>query len=188
MTKNLLKIAFISLLPLLFHSVCAAEPYNVPNTSLSFPDKFANLDRVSAKNYELESPGLGSGIGYSNGLLTATIYVYDLGYKNIPSDPNSKAISDELENAARDVHRVYQDVYSQALPTKKVGNSEYFARGVGFIFKHNDIINISHLHLFVRKGKFIKIRLSSPAKNKLEAQQFEISADLVLKEIGTLLK
>jgi hypothetical protein len=69
-----------------------------------FPVEFDGAKRLSVRGYD--NPGLGYSVGYQKGPIIMTIYIYDLGRKDIPDDPDTDVVIDELRDSVKEAMQV----------------------------------------------------------------------------------
>ncbi len=124
-----------------------------------FPIEFAGARRTSVREYEKSNPGLGHSVGYQLGPITTTIYVYDLGEKTIPDDPDDDRILAELRSSLKEVIQFRKNAEVKkgfSLPDEKM-TSRLNCAWLTFDSKMDGTICIGSA-----KNKFIKFRTSAP--------------------------
>jgi hypothetical protein len=146
----------------------ASKPLSNP---LRLPFVISDLRRGEAINNETEEPGFGLTIPYSNANAKATIYLYDAGLDEIPSNPESKAVHGEFRNAmsnlkilegmgAYDNLQQRDGAYYSGSPERGFeficGDLEYENRGTNIY---------SMMCVTGHEDHFVKVRISSSKRN-----------------------
>jgi hypothetical protein len=115
------------------------------------------------------TPELGYSVGYQSEEAGAvTIYIYNGGLKNIPSDVTGNIIKDEIKRAKNDIHQAgkagfYQDVTEIKNETVTLGGTTGKVKALYSLFNiTKGRILISEIYLFGHQNNFIKIRASRP--------------------------
>jgi hypothetical protein len=93
-------------------------PMQVPNEpvtylDLTFPAEIGGARRISVRDYESSSPGLGYSAGYRYGTATSTVYIYDDRLPSIPDDLKSAVVRDQLEKAKADIERIPRNLIKE---------------------------------------------------------------------------
>lgn len=93
-------------------------PMQVPNEpvtyfGLTFPTEIGGAQRISVRDYETSSPGLGYSAGYRHGTATSTLYIYDNRLPSIPDDLKSAVVRDELEKAKADLKAIPRNLITE---------------------------------------------------------------------------
>ena len=167
-------------------------PYNHPETGISFPVRLGPFTLIGVQKYD--DPGLGTAVKYQrNETLNAlTLYLYDLGLKDIPSGNGSAAVSEQFSNARNEVRRAkemgyYQEVellYEDNLKLETAGGPLTFSL-VCFSITTNNIRHKSYLLVTGYGNQFLKIRSTFPEELQEEGDR---SLSIFLEELGRLMK
>lgn len=157
-----------------------ALPAAALESSFDFPTTIGDFARGPRTNYEEKAPGLGYSVVYMNGRWKADIFVYDIGFANIPDGPSSPAVVGQLAQASGDIEEaVKRGVYRGsedrgALRVPGTAGAKLACRA--FTIDHPDLgstdslLCITGLH-----GKFVKFRMTGPAAmqpKRAEAEGF----------------
>jgi hypothetical protein len=146
---------------------------------LDFLPEFAEGRRISTRDYEAATPGLGFSAGYRHRNATSTVYIYDLGLNAIPDD-----IAAALP--VRNFEQSRSDILKAQPPNVTVTSSGTFtladAAGrprlscEGFTFRRgaNEAPLDSYLCTGVVNGKFFKVRTTmlQAEDSQSEARRF----------------
>jgi hypothetical protein len=132
----------------------------------TFPEEIAGAQRISIRDYETATPGLGYSAGYRQPNLTGTVYIYDAGKRSIPDDPQAPLVKAELEQSQREIFGLQQrGAYSKV--ERKGSFTIEDARGrprficAAFAYIANDGRPVdSFACLGVANSKFLKFRIS----------------------------
>ena len=153
---------------------------------IEMPRIISGLERGEATVNEIQPPGLGVSIPYRGKGIQATVYIYDLGYEEIPDGPESDLVISQLWKTVDDVQSALdQGIYEAAQLKDKFGTGSP-SRGREFLcaeleLRQNGLIEDSYIYLTGFKKKFIKVRITMPKDSQLDhiARDF---ADEIAKE------
>jgi hypothetical protein len=80
------------------------RPVTYTYYGLTFPLEIGSGRRISFRDYEKTSPGLGYSVGYQHQSgATSTVYIYDGGLRQIPDDVQARVVTQQLEQAQSDI-------------------------------------------------------------------------------------
>ncbi len=135
---------------------------------LSIPDRIGSLSYGQTVDFESKSPGLGYALRFGGRAgWMVDVYLYDLGLKSIPADPESELVRNQLAQARGDVFELgkrgtYANVSDKgdfAVPAtgkpRFVCSSFEYLRG-----ERVDIEVESYLCLSSWNNRFVKIRMT----------------------------
>jgi hypothetical protein len=185
------------LLPLLMLLIIGSDArpadkdvYREPATGLQFPAKLGKWVRGQNREY---GPGLGVSVAYDVAAgATATVYVFNLDLKNIPTGTGSAPVKDHFAQAKKDV----AEAQKQKSGSSKLQSEGEVRLGAGadapkalravFALKDKDGNELgSQLYVTGYKNQFFKIRITFLMRNQ---QACEEAIGQLLGELGTLLK
>jgi hypothetical protein len=114
MTRFLRRIVtFILVAGVVIATTCVgrAQSDNQPITyyGVEFPAQFAEGQRISTRDYEPASPGLGFSAGYRHRGAVSTVYIYDAKVSAIPDDIRAPVVVQQLEQAKGDISRAQSE-------------------------------------------------------------------------------
>ena len=105
-----MKAKYLILPALILAQAAAAEPVKLLPGPFELPDRIGPM-RLEGTPHKYEDPRLGSSYQYSGGGLSLTLYVYDLGIKDIPDGGDTPIACQGFEAAKNDVqHAGYENV------------------------------------------------------------------------------
>jgi hypothetical protein len=154
----------------LFLADAAIAQTQVVHHGLSFPARVGGFGRGSSHEFEKTRPGLGYSVKYSRRPWYADIYIYDLGRRSIPDDPQSALVKAQFEQARGDILAAqksgrYQNVtLVSAYAISDANGRQRFNCGK-FTLTRDKSENDSYLCVTSWRNKFVKFRISVPAKN-----------------------
>jgi hypothetical protein len=135
---------------------------------LSIPDRVGSLSYEKSVDFESKTPGLGYALRFSSptGWLV-DVYLYDLGLKSIPADPESSVVKDQLAQARGDVSELAKrgtyanltDAGDFAVPAS--GKPRFIC--LSFSYQRGDRVDVavdSFLCLTSWRDKFVKLRMT----------------------------
>jgi len=168
-----------------------SKPITPPLTKeseIEFPD-VDGWEKIGIRKYPTAE--LGYSVGYqSEEGGTVTVYVYNAGLKNIPSDITGKTVKSEIERAKNDIHQLgkadyYQDVKELKNDTVTLGGTAGKVKALHslFSFKAKGQALTSEIYLFGYQNNFIKIRAS---RSKDAGETANKALAKLLAEIDTL--
>ena len=170
-------IALVSL------SAVAADVYGI-----YFPNNLAGFTLGSVINNETDTPGQGYSLLYDHPGVKASVFVYNLGIKNIPNGDDSKIVHDAFERAISDVKSVHPDAQNlDATPQLSIhGISllhaafQYKAVETGW----HDVV-FSHVYMTAQNGNFILVRTTYSATDQ-SARGLRVEARFIEGLCGAL--
>lgn len=137
---------------------------------LSIPDRVRSLSYRQSVDYESKSPGLGYGLRFTGppGWIV-DVYLYDLGLRAVPADPESDVIRKQLAQAKGDVFTLgqrgtYADVAEKGDFTIPATGQPRFVC-TSFSYRRGERVDIavdSFLCLTSWSNKFVKLRMTAP--------------------------
>lgn len=163
------------------------EAIKEPATGIVFPSELGVWIRTGHKEY---GDGFGVSFGYKFEGAAATIYVYNLTLKNIPTGIGSAVVKEHFEQARTGIADYYKESGSAKLELSnevRVGTSAESPKALRAVFtiEHKGSELASHLYLTGYKNQFFKVRLSCPKRDEKALQP---AIEKLLNEIGKLLK
>ena len=137
---------------------------------LSIPDRVGSLVYVRTIDFESKSRGLGYALRFGGkpGWMV-DVYLYDLGLKTIPSDPESDVVREQLAQARGDVFELGKRGTYAKLADKgdftvpESGKPRFIC--LSFSYLRGDRVDIdveSFLCLTSWRDKFVKLRMTGP--------------------------
>ena len=137
---------------------------------LSIPDRVGSLSYRQTVDFESKTPGLGYALRFAGppGWLV-DVYLYDLGLKTIPSDPESDVVREQLAQARGDVFELGKRGTYAKLADKgdfmvpESGKPRFIC--LSFSYLRGDRVDIdveSFLCLTSWHDKFVKLRMTGP--------------------------
>lgn len=137
---------------------------------LSIPDRVGSLTYRQSVDFESKNPGLGTALRFSGptGWLV-DVYIYDLGLKTIPADPESDVIKSQLAQARGDVYELakrgtYANVADKGdFSVPETGKPRFVC--LSFSYQRGDRVDVavdSFLCLTSWRDKFVKLRMTGP--------------------------
>jgi hypothetical protein len=137
---------------------------------LSIPDRVGSLTYRQSVDFESKTPGLGYALRFSGptGWLV-DVYLYDLGMKTIPADPESGVIRDQLAQARGDVYELarrgtYANVADRGdFNVPDSGKVRFVC--TSFSYQRGDKVDVavdSFLCLTSWNDRFVKLRMTGP--------------------------
>jgi len=147
-----------------------------PITGITMPFGLGFLHFSKMTNYEIERSGLGISLAYSSPEVEATIYIYDMNIKNIPSAFDDDIVQEQYKQSVNEL-KVH---YPEAIVTQKASYNtssiyEFFV--TDDTHKKNTVLALS-----VIRGKFVKLRMTAPHDldiNKISMEFFSIFQQIV---------
>jgi hypothetical protein len=127
--------------------------------------------RFDGQPHKYDDPRLGASYQYIGGGLSLTVYVYDLGAKNIPDGGNTRLACEAFEGAKSDVmHAGYQNVVvrSEQLARLDPAAETPVAREAVFEYTRADRPTVSYLWVTGAAQEFVKLRFSVDDKYRDE--------------------
>ncbi len=170
-TWRLLFILFIAILMGNLMSCKNTEAaYYHAFTNTNFPNRIASLkieDKVI--DYEKERPGLGISIGYNGYITNVTIYIYNMGIKNIPYDLYSDLSINAFNDAKEEIWKaenmdVYSNVHKVLEGEIKYGDLKFLCSI--YRLDQDEYDRISYIYLTIFKNHFLKIRYTYDLSEK----------------------
>ena len=160
-------------LGLIFASFCAFES-TAETTKSSIPAQVKQIDGYPfpadiagfrrGQKADYNTAGLGFSVRYEKSNSTwADIYIYDLG-QNLKSADTRKASADQRDSALGDIDQAVSAGSYQSARLIAKTEGPPFAKAHLAITRNDKILD-SYVFVTVRKGKYVKIRLTSAADN-----------------------
>jgi hypothetical protein len=156
-----------------------SENQSVNYYGVEFPPAFAEGQRISTRDFEPTSPGLGFSAGYRHRGAVSTLYIYDARTSAIPDDLNAGVVTAQFEQAKNDIRRAQSDsatITSKGKFTIADANGRPRLNCEGFDLKRGS--TEARLDTFlcvgVANGKFFKVRTTMPqsAQSQSEVERF----------------
>jgi hypothetical protein len=151
----------------------AQDQYIEPATDLRFPLDVGELKRNKVSGYD--DPGLGVSIEYlMSGTMTVTVYVYNLGLKEIAAGIGSEEIKAQFKEAKGGIYTFqkrgrYRDVKESADAEASFGGKEpvkWIQSTFELTLEENGPVHQSRIYLTVHKNQFLKVRATFPDADK----------------------
>ncbi len=167
-------LALISVLPAA-HARTQVQAPNEPVTylGLTFPAEIGGARRISVRDYESSSSGLGYSAGYQHGAATSTVYIYDDRLPSIPDDLKSAVVRDQLEKAKADIQRIPRRLIKEknAFTINDASKRERFnCQGYALAAEPGPEAFDTFVCLGVFNGKFLKVRTTIPQTANTESE------------------
>ena len=147
---------------------------------ITFPWMLCGLVRGGLTNYESTQPGLGFSVPYDDKDVSVTIYIYDNGLSDIPTDLNDYVVEDHLGAIFGEIMRSpsYLKVdHNATYRISRPSEAEDFLCGKFTVIDQEKEISDSYIYLTTFNGKFIKLRISMPScSDSSEQANFIVSA------------
>jgi hypothetical protein len=169
-----------------------SKPFVEPATGTTFPPTLGKWKRGQDRDY---GPGWGVSIAYHSpppGGVTASIFIYNLGLKDIPTGPSSQVVKDAFAETKREVDEAMQ---------QRGGSARQLAEGeallgatpdslkalrVSFAIVYKDgYEETSDAYLTGYKNQLLKLRLTYPKEHRAE---HEAQIKTLLSDLDDLLK
>ena len=167
------------------------EDPKLPGPKIDFPEVKGFTRDKDAKTFG--KPELGYSVGYKAPGITVTVYVYNLGVKEIPAGAKSDAVKEQMKSAVADIYTLKERGLYKSV--KELSKDEVVPLGKGkdaptalrrqFELGRDDGTRLSDAYLTGYKDHFVKIRISYDPEGKEEAEK-KIAA--LLEGIGSALK
>ncbi len=133
----------------------------------TLPSELAGFQRGTIIDNEPRSKGLGISVPYTAPGVQATVYIYDRGIQSLPDGFEAPAVQEQAQQAVRDIFITYTEVHELKKLAPGVGSCSKFLRAeFSYINPRSNPAELLHSYLYVggRKGNFVKIRITHPAK------------------------
>ena len=144
----------------------AAVAQGISEKGVAFPESIEGFVRGQRVDYDPKEPGFGFSYGYNAPGSFATVYVYDLRLRNIPSSADAPLIQRQRDQAVSDVLEATKQGLYQSSTVKR----KYLLRGPGgrpaysaaeFSLVREGRSYDSFVYVTGWKGNFLKIRYST---------------------------
>jgi hypothetical protein len=174
-TALLVTIVAFAYFTVLLSAAAADDLSELRVLGFDFPSEINDFTRGDIIDNELKHPGLGYTIAYHGPQAgeEATVYVYDLGIRNIPDGPLNTAARQAFDQAAGDVlategypglGRVKVSMVDQYVANSGAGEAQFLC--AEFVFQMADgSAQRSYLYLTGARSKFLKIRTTLPTSD-----------------------
>lgn len=130
-----------------------ADAYHHKPTGIVFPDRLATLEKgTRVTDYEAENPGFGVSIRYNSPGITVTIYLYTMGMKTIPSDPQSSILKNHFKQAESEIVRMEEMGYYSNVKKISDGVAAWDSSGTKTTSLHDCLLHVK-MALQGRLGK-----------------------------------
>jgi hypothetical protein len=147
-----------------------AEPVKLLPGPFELPDRIGPM-RYDGQAHKYDDARLGWSYQYLGGGLSLTVYVYDLGARDIPDGGDTRIACEAFEGAKGDVlHAGYQDmvVKSEQLARLDPAAERPTAREAVFEYTRADRPTVSYLWVTGAAKQFVKLRFSVDTKYRDE--------------------
>ena len=158
----------------------------------AFPSRMGGLARVTSEDHERKRPGLGNSVGYRDGEVSVTVYLYDSNIASIPDGASSDVVRQELDEVIDQIHgakeigliesvkelsqkRVFLDSVGQRLETLSA-SFEIRERG-------EKLVTVAYLTGY--RNHFLKVRMTYP---RADQAKWETVVAGFLAELAGLLR
>ena len=132
---------------------------------IPLPLELAKVARTRLVNYEADHPGLGISASYVGGYYQITLYVYDMGILDLPSNPTAPVVATQFEQSIRE---------ALAAGAEREDRLEFRDASTGSLTPGGDLHFLvaafgregdrdrfsSFLFLTVARSRFVKMRVS----------------------------
>ncbi len=166
-------------------SVLSQETVSKDQDLFQFSRIMAGLEFQTRHDYD--EPGLGYSLRYENDEeFKADIYIYDMGHSHLPDGIESPEIKEAMASVVEGMEGMvkqgrYADLKELASGTRRSTPggipflySRHSYRQVGEAAEGYDGVRLSETYLTIRKGKFVKVRITTKAE-KAVGMELEIS-------------
>jgi hypothetical protein len=152
-----------------------------------FPSTLGGLRRINIWEYATKE--LGFSVGYGSQQMhksaTANVYVYDLGFKDIPDGPDSEILKKHLETCVSEIWQMYEKGYYDSLEhishgVKSLGERTKAKKALYRCFRYSYAPREgvesteprkSYLLLTGHNKRIVKIRFTFPLENEKEGEE-----------------
>ena len=154
-------------------TACAASPgvrgqTSLPPSGLMLSAEYAGYTRGKILDNERTHPGLGITMAYHGGERgEATIYIYNLGQKNIPDGPTSNVVRAEFDKTTREVFEAGQVAGNRIELVSRYGTGEFLCSE--FIITEDHGSHRSFLYVTGANENFVKIRITLRTNDETDA-------------------
>jgi hypothetical protein len=139
------------------------EPVTLKEVNVALPRTVADI--VFKSKMEFDQKELGYSVSYQSKMCNFTLFVYDLGQKDIPNGKDNKPVQGQLERSINDLKTLeksgtFQNVQSMKgeLPLPKSARDTFAMAGFTFDIEGKGCK--SYILLVGRDNHFIKVRLT----------------------------
>jgi hypothetical protein len=152
----------------------------VTHFGLTFPDRVGDAQIGTTRDFEANDPGLGYGVKYQKPGWAIDIFIYDLGRKSIPDDPESDVLKAQVAQAHGDIFEqqkagAYTDVKVTASYVIRDARKRvrFACEDFNYVRKPEGNVD-SYLCLTGWHNKFVKFRLTTlhGSRSAPEARRF----------------
>lgn len=159
--KSLLRILVFFSITLVCVPALAENVYG-----MLFPNDLAGFTLDSVINNEKDMPGQGFSLFYDHPGVKASVFVYDLGIKNIPNGDNSPIVYKAFQQAINDVKTVHHDAQSlDVTPKLSIDGTNMLHAAFQYASDQagsRDVV-FSHVYMTAQNGNFILVRTTYSA-------------------------
>ena len=188
MKRDWPKIIVIFLLLFLIALPATAGAERDSGTGIIFPDVLAGAKLVKVMDYEKDNPGLGVGYHYGVNNFKVSVFIYNVGRPQIPSNTTSPIIIKMFDQARDDVYVLekkgnYKDV-ALLIPQETVKIGKFPFLHAKMTYSEHNIKRTSQLYLTGFKNYFVKLRITYFTDDAINGEK---SLDKFLSALGGLM-
>lgn len=134
---------------------------------IRLPVEISGFNRIQVINNESTSKGLGITISYSAPGIKATVFIYDKGISDLREGINNPIVQTHAQQALQDIFTIHPDAKVLDDLHQGSGSCTSYLR-VKLVYEEGQDrareAFHSYLYLSSKKGSFVKVRVSYPAR------------------------
>ncbi len=134
---------------------------------IKIPVQISGFNRIKVIDNEPTSKGLGITISYGTPDIKATVFIYDKGITDLREGINNPTVQAHAQQALQDIFTIHPDAKVLDMLKQGSGSCTSYLR-VKLVYEegqdHTREAIHSYLYLGSKKGNFVKVRVSYPAR------------------------
>jgi hypothetical protein len=134
---------------------------------IQLPTEISGFNRIEVIDNEATSKGLGITIAYGAPGIKATVFIYDMGITGLREGINNPTVKAHAQQALQDIFRVHPDAKVLDKLSQGSGSCTSYLRAK-LVYEEGPELTReafhSYLYLGSKKGSFVKVRVSYPAR------------------------
>jgi hypothetical protein len=134
---------------------------------IEIPVEISDFNRIEVIDNESTSKGLGVTISYGSPGIKATVFIYNKGIADLGEGINNRIVQAHAQQAIQDIFTVHPDAKVLDMLNQGSGSCASYLRVKVVYDEGQDQTREkfhSYLYLGSKKGNFIKVRVSYPAR------------------------